>query len=776
MKLSLAWIFDHIVNPLSRYDVADIVDRFNKTTAEIESWQTITFNKESFAIGKVTFVDTEKVIVHCPEWHKDFELPSRLDAREGAFFVITQQKKICRWATNSDWHSSKEGLLAAVFVPEAQMRGSWKDTIATTDYILEVDNKSITHRPDLWGHHGFAREVAAMLGAQYYDEALLYQSLPVTYSTTKNKATASNPYGFEIQDTQKIKALAGMHIKFVTPQASTPWMMYRLCAIDARPINLLVDATNYTMYDIGQPLHAFDAQAISGDKIIARTAHSTESLTLLDGELIQLNTQDIIIADTQKPLSLAGIMGGKQSAVSASTNSMVIEAACFDATTIRQSVARHKKRTDAAARFEKTLDPHKVILALKRYTKILNLCGVTYEALSDITAVGYYPEDYTITLLHSFIESRLGIALEPKKISELLSPLGFMVKAKQYDTDTQYTVIIPTYRASKDVRIKEDLVEEIGRSLGYNALPESTPSIKVEISPLHQLYQQRVIKNFCKNALALQEVYTYALFDEQFLNQIQWHPEQSIKVLSPVSENRQKLVTSLIPQLLAVIGDNAPNHDILRFFELARIWHKDPVVSEKKSLAGIIYHKKNPLTFYNGKGALEQLFAELRMNVTWEKIDTPQEPWFIPYQSATIIHNHQVIGRAGLAHPLLFERVAPGSAFIFELNADILIAHNPETARMTPLAKFPDIVRDISMFVPLTVTVEALASAIKKADSRIITVTLQDFFEKAEWNTHRSLTFRYCIRDHEKTMTKYESDEIDQAVISHLTPYGVEIR
>lgn len=776
MKLSLTWIFDHIVNPLSRYDVADIVDRFNKTTAEIEAWHTITFDKDSFALGKVTFADDQKVTVHCSEWHKDFELPARSDAHEGSLFIVTQQKKICRWATNADWHSSKDGLLPAVSVSAADMRGSWKDSIPTTDYILEVDNKSITHRPDLWGHRGFAREISAMLAIQCHDESLLYAPVPVNYSTTKSKATATNPYGLEIQDTQKIKALAGMYIKFVNPVACAPWMIYRLCSIDARPISLLVDATNYTMYDIGQPIHAFDADIIKGDKIIARTAHTTESLTLLDNDLIQLDTQDIIIADTQKPLSLAGIMGGKASGVSQSTHNMVIEAACFDATTIRQSVARHKKRTDAAARFEKTLDPHMAISALKRYAKILNLCGVEYETLSEITALGYYPEKHIITLLHSFIESRLGITIEPKKIIELLTPLDFIVSAKNYGNDTEYTITIPSFRSSKDVHIKEDIVEEIGRSLGYNTLTASTPHIKVEISHLHSLYQQRAIKNFCKNALSLQEVYTYSLFDEQFLNKIQWHPKKSIKVQSPVSENRQQLITTLIPQLLAVVADNAPDNDVLRFFELGRTWQREPVILEKKSLAGIVYHKKSPLSFYQGKALLEQLFADLHMTVSWHKIDRPEEPWFIPYQSATIMHNNTLIGRAGLTHPLLFEHVAPGSAFIFELDADILIAHNPKLERMTALAKFPDIVRDISLFIPVTITVDALKTVIQNVDPRIITVSLQDFFEKEEWKTHRSVTFRYCLRDHEKTMTKFESDQIHDTLIAHLAPYGVEVR
>lgn len=775
MKLSLSWIFDHIVTPLSRYDVADIVQCFNKTTAEIEAWREVHFDKNSYAIAKVTAVDSESVVVHCPEWSKTFTLAFRNDAKEGLFYIITQQHKNYRWATCQDWHSTKEGLLPCVFVSAQEVGGGWKDRIAPIDYVLEVDNKSITHRPDLWGHYGFAREIAAMLKTACNNQENLYESLTVHYETSKSHETADNPYSFEIKDKSVIKAFAGVYIKYVTNQASVPWMIYRLCLVDVRPIDTLVDVTNYTMHDIGHPLHAFNADAITGNKVIARMAHSQEKLTLLDEESIELNSHDIVIADTKEALSLAGIMGGKKSGISQEVHNVIIEAACFDAGTIRRSVTRHKKRTDAAARFEKSLDPHQVLFALRRSIKLLRDCGVTYAHISAITALGDYPAAHEITVFHSFIENRLGISLEPQTVQSLLGALDFLVVTHDHRSDKEYRITVPSFRSSKDIRIKEDIVEEVGRTLGYGMLQPSTPCIKATVSDLHALYNRRALKTLC-SALRMQEVYTYALFDEHFLKHIQWQPSKSIKVEKPVSENRQQLITTLVPQLLSVVADNAAHNDVLRFFELARVWHHDYTVVEKKHLAGIIYHKQSDSTFYAGKALLDELFAQLHIVVTWDKVDEPKDPWFIPYQTAAIHYKDKIIGYAGLSHPLFFEKIAPGNAFIFELDADFLIDYKANIVRMTPLSKFPDIVRDISLLVPLSMTVATLKDMIQAADKRIATVEIQDFFEKAEWQTHRSVTFRYTLRDYQKTMTKQESDLVHDALVKNLSCYDVQVR
>jgi phenylalanyl-tRNA synthetase beta chain len=776
MKLSLAWIFEYIDAPLSRYTVTDIVDRFNSTTAEIERWYPVHFKKDDFAAATVTVLEDGLVTLHCAEWSRDVVLPARSDVAAGRTFIIKKNaKNAYAWASLVDWHSTKDGLLPAMHITPEQMRGGWKDRLEQTDYIIEIDNKSITHRPDLWGHRGIAREIAAMLHVPFKESAAHYASLPVHYADKKSAFSKEHPYTVEIDTTQHTKALAAVHIPYVAYQHSVPWMAYRLCIVDIRPWDMLVDATNYVMMDLGHPLHAFDASQISGGLVAARMAHAGQQLELLDGTTITLRADDIVIADKKQALSLAGIMGGKHSSITPHVNGLLLEAAAFHAPTIRHTAAHHKKRTDASMRFEKSLGGHQAIAALKRYVQILADCGVPCAGISDIVALGTYPERSTIMISHAYIQKRLGATLEVEKIQSVLQALGFDVTFHTNHQGGEYAVVVPTDR-TKEITLKEDILEEIGRSIGYRSLDIRTPQIRATISDLSPLYRARTIKKVCQYALRLQEVYTYSLYDENFLRTIGWSPEHSIRVKEPLSENRQQLITHLIPQLLHVVAENAPLHDELQFFEMARVWSKKHAGYERSALAGVIYSKKNTLTFYDGKALVDELSATLGIDLEWQKVDAPHEPWFIPYQTAALLHKGVIIGYAGLSHPLFFEAIAPGCAFMFEFDAQALIEFVPKTKRINPLSKFPDVVRDLSILVPSYDAVATLEKAIYAIDTRIVDVVLQDFFEKEEWVGHRSLTFRYTVRDYEKTMTKQESEMLHDRILVELKSYGAQIR
>jgi phenylalanyl-tRNA synthetase beta chain len=703
-------------------------------------------------------------------------LPTRSDAAQGLCFIIKKNaKNSYAWATLTDWHSTKEGLLPAMHITPEQMRGGWKDRIEPIDYIIEIDNKSITHRPDLWGHRGIAREIAAMLHMPFKDDATHYAALPVHYADRKLTLSKEHPYTIEIGDTQHIKALAALHIPYIAYQQSIPWMAYRLCAIDIRPWDTLVDATNYVMMDIGHPLHAFDAAHIKGGLLSARMAQAGRQLELLDGTTIPLRATDIVIADKEHALSLAGVMGGKQSGITPQVNGLLLEAAVFDATTIRHTATHHKKRTDASMRFEKGLEAHKALAALKRYVHLLGECGVACAGISDIAALGIYPDKPTIMITHAYIEKRLGATLAAESVKKVLEALGFGVTFHTNAQGGEYAITVPTDRM-KEVTLKEDILEEIGRAIGYRTLGGRTPHIRATISDLSPLYRARAIKKICQYALRLQEVYTYSLYDENFLRTIGWSPEHSIRVKEPLSEHRQQLITHLIPQLLQVVAENAPQHDELRFFEMARVWSKKYKGYERSVLAGVIYSKKNNLSFYDGKAVVDELSETLGMQLTWQKVDAPREPWFIPYQTAALLYNDVVIGYAGLSHPLFFESIAPGCAFMFEFDAQALVSFVPEVKHITPLSKYPDVVRDLSILVPAYDLVAQLEKSIYAVDQRIVEVVLQDFFEKQEWVGQRSLTFRYTVRDYEKTMTKQESELLHDRIIGVLKSYGAQIR
>src|SRR5579872_3186984 len=310
MKISLNWIFDHIKGDVSGVDVKQLVNKFICTTAEIEAWRKVTLATDALTVAQVKNVASDAITVYCYEHGKEYVLPKRNDAVIGACLMIAHNGSAAQWATSVMLGGTKDMLLPVLDVPESLRAGGWKSCVELDDYIIEVDNKSINNRPDLWGHRGLAREIAALLNVELrpLDEFVAQKDI-VTHQSSA-QVTHDNPFEITIQDTQVCDRFAALYIPSVTPTASRLNMVIRLSRLDSRAIDLLVDITNYVMLDLGQPMHAFDADALQSKKITIQQAQAGDRLLLLDGENITLTSHDIVIADGGKPVSLAGIMGG----------------------------------------------------------------------------------------------------------------------------------------------------------------------------------------------------------------------------------------------------------------------------------------------------------------------------------------------------------------------------------------------------------------------------------------------------------------------------------
>ena len=277
--------------------------------------------------------------------------------------------------------------------------------------------------------------------------------------------------------------------------------------------------------------------------------------------------------------------------------------------------------------------------------------------------------------------------------------------------------------------------------------------------------------------LSMHELYSYALFDESFLRAINWEPIQTAQIKDPVSENLYRLVTTLVPNLLKAAQENSADHDQLRFFEWGRCWAKEGGdIVESKALAGIIFDKKRPVDFYDAKALLEQFFAMLHLPVQWQHADTVPFPWFHDAQTAVLLHEGKTIGMAGTANPLFLRDITEGHAFIFELDGDFLERYVRPAHRFVPLSKYPEVDRDVSMLVPLSLTVDELQHMITNVDDLVISVELVDMFQKKEWKDQRSLTMRYTMRDATKTMTKAEVDVIHAKIIKTVETAGATVR
>ena len=372
MKLSIAWLFDHIQGNWRSFEIDEVVAKIIETVAEVDAIETISLTVNAMALAHSMQVIDDTIVLTCPEWKKECTLPWRKDHVIGSWYMIVREgRNSFRWATLVDAGSTKEGLVPAVWCHENELKGLWKEHAEINDFVITIDNKSITHRPDLWGHRGFAREIAAIYGLEMVPEDNLLAHIPIRHYERQAPITTTFPLEVTIEDPVRCKRLAVFNIPKISYKASLLPMAFRLARIDARPHDALVDMTNYVMYDLGQPMHIFDAAAIATN-FMARRAEEGEKILTLDGDSLTLTTYDLVIADGDKALALAGVMGGKESSVHSQTTAVIVEAASFDAATIRSTAARYKKRTEASMRFEKSLDQNQNTYAIERFVKLLN--------------------------------------------------------------------------------------------------------------------------------------------------------------------------------------------------------------------------------------------------------------------------------------------------------------------------------------------------------------------------------------------------------------------
>ena len=532
MKLSLRWIFDHLESSYSAYSADEIVKKLIISTAEIEHYNTITYPVADVTFAQITQIDDKQMELFSPEYNRKYSIALRKDGVVGRWYLINHTLSV--WVTLRDWHSDKDGLLPAFSVTVEESKGGWKKNFEKDDVILEVDNKSITNRPDLWGHRGFAREISVLLNISLKNGTTLLKKVPLLVSPYADN-NCHNPFNIEIV-TPSCSHVAVVPIKCSAIPDSFITMATRLCRADLKPMNAIVDLTNYVMADMGHPMHAFDADVFTAKKLIVRNAHLEEELVLLDGTVLNLTPADMVIANDTHALSLAGIKGGLQSGVSASTKNILLEAGCFDATTVRLSSARHKLRTDASARFEKTLDTKGNVKAVERFLALCDQYGIGYSLEGCLLVAGPKPEALSIVVDHDTIEDKIGIKISSERIVNILTSLGMQIIVQEHADTISYKVEIPSFRSSKDIRIKEDVIEEIARIIGYDFIDPIMPFCGFKPHLHEGLYNSRKIKQYLAHTMRLSEVENYALFDNSFIKKIGYEPEDTLALKNPLTE------------------------------------------------------------------------------------------------------------------------------------------------------------------------------------------------------------------------------------------------
>jgi len=772
MKLSLAWLFDHINADWHKIDVPVLIDLFNKTTAEIEQYERVRLSFDHLSLAEVKDITAEQVTLVSHEWQQSSVLPRTKEVHLGQQFLIKKENTRITWANGQDCGASQPFVLPAFWCPADQLKGGWKKQLENEDYLIHLDNKSINHRPDMWGHRGVAREIAAMLNLPLKPLQNLIAQQQVKQLDKSAPKQSGQPIEIRLENPERCKRIAVVCLDHIENRPSLLPIAFRLLKTDQRPLNALIDFTNYVMIDIGQPMHVFDAAKLSADLLTVRQARNKEMITLLDDQTVQLTDQDIVITDGSNPISLAGISGGKDTGVTAQTKAILVESAAFDAATIRKTATRVKRRTESSTRFEKSLDPNQNVTALLRYLFLAQQYGLPIHVVDDVYSVGAPIKPKQISVAHHFIERLLGTSIPAEFVIKTLRALAFDVT----EINGTYHITVPTFR-TKDISIEQDIVEEIGRFFGYQLIPTCLPMRAMQPFDLSAVERKRRIKYFFAYSMQMHELYSYAFFDESFLNSVGWEPLNALRVQSAVSENWQRLVTTLMPNLFKAVQQELAVHGQVRFFEWARIWQaKGEQIVEQQTLSGIIADRNQTVDFYYVKNYLHEFFAMIGLDVSWVKVEQPTDPWYMPFQTARLMHQNVIIGTVGKVHPQWYQKIASGDACIFELDAGFLHSYQKVETLLKPLSKYPHIERDMSMLVPRALTVDQLTSIIAMTNKKIIQVSLLDFFEKPEWQDQKSLTFRFVISEPEKTLTYQEADAVWEEVAANIKAVGGTIR
>lgn len=643
------------------------------------------------------------------------------------------------------------------------------EQLKTGDVIFEIDNKSLTNRPDLWGHYGLAREVAAIYGVKFKELNL-----------KKIKTNKEIKLKVKIANQALCPRYSAVAIDGIKVGESPTWLKERLTSIGQKPINNIVDITNYVMFELGQPLHAFSADKIVGHEIFVREAHDGEKIITLDKIERELIASDLVIADSDKAIALAGIMGAINSEVEKSTTTVIIESANFEPTCVRKTGQRLGLRTEASIRFEKSLDPNLVELALRRTVNLILETIPEARVASEVAdEKNFKLNQDSLGLTWDFIDQRIGQSIEHKKITQTLIHLGFTVKENKIGL----TIRIPSWRATKDISIKEDIIEEITRIFGYDNLTPSLPSSIMVYWPENKLRNlEREVKNILANACGANEVYNYSFTAKSFFEKIGFVETVGFTLLNPWSEDLCCLRRSLVPGLLNNIENNLRFFSELNIFETGKVFIDDEsgeltrpdgeerLPGQELYCAGAVLKSKEEEPFYFAKGIVETVLLKLGMEFDWQ-ITEEILLWGHPKQSLSLLVGAEEIGFAVSLNP----RVSQALGFdkkiaLWQINLSKLEKSYPALKRYTALPKFPAIELDLSLIINKDDQWKDIQGLIKAIEPRLIkSVKLLDVFKNDKMKLgSKSLTCRITYQSDERTLSMEEVNKIQETVISQL--------
>ncbi|HEY9287338.1 MAG TPA: phenylalanine--tRNA ligase subunit beta [Candidatus Dormibacteraeota bacterium] len=783
MLISLNWLKDFVEIPV---DVATLAERLTLAGNEVERVreQTVDFDRVVVAVVKglrplpgstknqIASVTTgaQEVEVVTGAWNLavgdrvPYALPgSRLGTRRidtRTFLGVPSAGMLCS-AIELGLGEDATGIM---ILDAGSRLGEDVRALYPPDTILELEIKS--NRPDLLCHAGIAREVSAIFSVD------LRAREPV--STTA--AEASELVRIEAPD--GCRRFVGRLIENVSVASSPAWMQARLRAVGVRPISNVVDITNYVMFEIGQPMHAFDFRRLSGGRLVIRRARDGESLACLDGKSRTLSSRDMVVADAERARALAGIIGGTETAVEESTSAVLLEAATWEPRSVRASARRAGLRTEASQRFEKGLSPALSLPAVDRATALLaELAGG-----EPVKSVDVYPgklQRPTIELSSDRIERVLGLPIDRAAAVAILQRLAFSVQG----ADGLLQVQPPDARL--DCVIPEDVVEEVGRIYGYDRIPSTLPG---ERTAVRDLYQRQDLDEIAREVLVgqqLDEAVTESIVSSEDPELgLPDAPAQLVRIDNPMAENRDALRRSLLPGLLQALARNARQDQAgVRLFEIGSVFWKNASAVDEPRLLALAAHVPSG----DGDASVTELRAlQAALSTVRDRLalaptgfEQGQAAGFHPGRTARLIDDRLVIGVVGEVHPSMLARLnLPGRAVAAEVWLDRLTAGG-KTPQARPLPRFPGIRRDLTLVLRGRVAGNDVVQVIRQLGG----YTLREVSMLGEYRgpqlgpDARSLSFRLAYQADDRTLTNEEVSALQQRIVDGLKQrFGAEVR
>ncbi len=788
MKVSMNWIKDFV--DLSGEDLESLIQRFTLATAEVEEIEFKGRDISNVVVGEILSEEPHPdsdhlhllrvdagdavydVVCGAPNARKGIKTAfAKVGARLGDMEI--KPAKLRGQVSNGMCCSAKEiGISddhSGIMELDLSLKNGTdiKEIFPIEDIVFEVDNKSLTNRPDLWGHYGMAREFAALTHRELRPLPLM-ETIPYE-GDAKVEVEIKSPklaYRYTSLRVEKIK-------KSVSPLE----MQIRLYYCGTRAINLLADLTNYIMLELGQPTHAFDGNKIS--RIVVDTPKESFSFKTLDGTEREITPDTLMIFNEDTPVAIAGIMGGLDSEITEDTDSVVLEAANFDGVCIRKSAQRLGMRTDASARYEKTLDPELTMDAAKRFARLLADIDPECRFVTGITDVypTHFPE-LSVDIDKAFVDRYTGIDISSDRIEETLRSLGFTVKR---DGDA-FSCKVPSFRATKDISMKADLVEEITRIYGYDNFEIKTtslPLIPAKTTP--RRYEENMIKDLLVKAYGANEVHTRVWCDPDELRDIGLTPEENIRLIGSSDEQDTGILrTTLFESFLPLIYKNRNYRPEFNVFEIGRaVKGKDEngCANERRLLAVGMYSKtvSEKTLYFKAVQLVNTIVDELKHKKAHYIKKEPVHKWQHPKNTAKILIDGTETGEIYTIHPSTLSKISKNGVIVcVEIDMDILLSTEASEFKFAEPSRFPEIEYDLSLVISGGIRFEEIEASYRELEiPSLRRVKIIDIYDADDV---KSITIRFVFGLDDRTLKSEEVQADIDRILEKLNGKGIKLK